>query len=62
MLGRGLQLKITVRERFAAKNYCPISLLFAISKIFENLVNNRLVNHLEICGLFSDFQNDFRSS
>ena len=32
------------------------------SKIFEKLVNNRIVNHLEKCGLFSDFQYGFRSS
>ena len=32
------------------------------SKIFERLVNNRIVDHLEKCGLFSDFQYSFRSS
>ena len=31
------------------------------SKIFEKLVN-RLVDHLEKCGLFSDYQQSFRSS
>ena len=45
-----------VGERFTAKNYCPISLLSVISKVFEKLVNNRIVDHLEKCGLFSDFQ------
>ena len=29
---------------------------------FEKLVNNRIVDHLEKCGLFSDFQHGFRSS
>ena len=35
-----------VLERSAAKNYCPI----------------RIVDHLEKCGLFSDFKYGFRSS
>ena len=33
-----------------------------VSKVFEKLVNNRIVDHLEKCGLFSDFQYDFRPS
>ena len=33
-----------------------------ISKVFEKLVNNRIVDHLEKCDLFSDFQYGFRSS
>ena len=33
-----------------------------VSKVFEKLVNNRIVDHLEKCGLFSDFQHGFRSS
>ena len=33
-----------------------------VSKVFEKLVNNRIVDHLENCGLFSDFQYGFRSS
>ena len=33
-----------------------------VGKVFEKLVNNRIVNYLEICGLFSDFQYGFRSS
>ena len=45
-----------------AKNYRPVSLLSVVSKIFEKLVNNRIVDHLEKCGLFSDFQYGFRSS
>ena len=46
---------------FTAKNYCPVSLLFMVSKIFEKLVNNRLIDYLENCSLFSDFQYGFRS-
>ena len=45
-----------VGERSAVKTYHPISLLSVASKVFEKLVNNRLVDHLEKCGCFSDFQ------
>ena len=51
-----------VEERSTAKNYRPVSLLSVVSKVFENLVNNGIVDHLEKCGLFSDFQYGFRSS
>ena len=51
-----------VGERSTAKNYCPVSLLSVVSKVFEKLVNNRIVDNLEKCGLFSDFQYGFRSS
>ena len=49
-------------ERSTAKNYHPLSLLSVVSKVFEKLVNNRIVDHLEKCDLFSDFQYGFRSS
>ena len=45
-----------VGERSTAKNYRPVSLLSVVSKVFEKLVNNRIVDHIEKCGLFSDFQ------
>ena len=51
-----------VGERSTAKSYCSVSLLSVVSKVFEKLVNNRIVDHLEKCGLFSDFQYGFRSS
>ena len=51
-----------VGERSTAKNYRPVSLLSVVSKAFEKIVNNRIVDHLEKCGLFSDFQYGFRSS
>ena len=51
-----------VGERSTAKNYRPVSLLSVVSKVFEKLVNNRIVDHLEKCGLFSDFQYGFRFS
>ena len=50
-----------VGQRSTAKNYRPVSLLSVVSKVFEKLVNNRIVDHLEKCGLFSDFQYGFRS-
>ena len=51
-----------VGKRSTANNYCPVSLLSVVSKVFEKLVNNRTVDHLEKCSLFSDFQYGFRSS
>ena len=33
----------------------PVSPLSLVSKVFEKLVKNRIVDHLEKCGLFSDF-------
>ena len=51
-----------VGERSAAKNYHTVSLLSVLSKVFEKLLNNKIVDRLEKCGLFSDFQYGFRSS
>ena len=51
-----------VGESSATKNYRPVSLLSMVSKVFEKLVNNRIVDHQEKCGLFSDIQSGFRSS
>ena len=51
-----------VGERSTPKNYLPVSLLSVVSKVFEKLANNRIVDHMKKCGLFSDFQYDFRSS
>ena len=45
MLGKGLQ-----------QNYHPVSVLFMLSIVFEKLANNSIVDHLEKCGLFSDFE------
>ena len=50
-LEKGLQLKSTIMSPF---------FLWLIKS--EKLVNDRLINHLEKCGLFSDFQYGFRSS
>ena len=51
-----------VRERSTAKNYRPLTLLPVVRKVFEKLVNNRIADHLEKYGLYSDFQYGFRSS
>ena len=51
-----------VAERSSAKSYHLVSLLSVVSTVFEKLVNNRIVDHLENCGLFSEFQYGFRSS
>ena len=51
-----------VGERSTAKNYHHVSLLSVVSKVFEKLVNNRVVDHIKKHGLFSDFQYGFRSS
>ena len=39
-------------ERSTAKNYRPVCLLSVVSKVFEKLINNRIVDHLEKYGLF----------
>ena len=45
-----------VGESSTAKNHrLLVSLLSVVSKVFEKLVNNSIVVHLEKCGLFSDF-------
>ena len=41
-----------VGERPTAKNYRLFSLLSVVIKVFEKLVNNRIVDDLEKCGLF----------
>ena len=47
-----------VGERFTARNYCLVSVLSIVNKV----LNKRIVDHLEKCDLFSDFQYGFRSS
>ena len=41
-----------VGEHSTAKSYRPVSRVSVVSKFFEKLVNNRIVDHLEKCGLF----------
>ena len=50
-----------VGEMSTAKNYHPVSLFSVVSKFFEKLLN-RILDHLEKCTLFSDFQYGFRFS
>ena len=45
-----------VGERSTAKSYHPVSLLSVVKEVFEKLVSNRIVDHLEICSLFPDYQ------
>ena len=44
-----------VGERSTAKNYCSVHLPSLVSKVFEKLVNNSIVDHLQKCGLFLIF-------
>ena len=50
-----------VGESCTAKKYCCVSLFSMVSKVFEKLGNNRIVDHQEKCGFFYDFQYGFRS-
>ena len=44
-----------IRERSTAKIHRPVSLLSLVNKVFEKLVNNRIADQLEKCGLFLIF-------
>ena len=52
---------MNVGETYLTKKYQPVSLLSVVCKVFEKLINNWIVNHLEKHDL-SDFQYGFRSS
>ena len=49
-------------ESSTGKTYQPVSLRFVVSKVFEKLANNGMVDHVEKCDSFPDFQSGFRSS
>ena len=51
-----------VGEKYTAKNYRLVIILSGISKVFEKFVNNRIFDHREKCGLFSDSHYGFSSS
>ena len=51
-----------VGERSTIENYRSVSLLSVVSNVFGNLANNRIVDQLEKCSIFSDLQYGFRSS
>ena len=36
-----------IGEKSTAKNYRSVSLLSVVSKVFEELVNNKIVDHLD---------------
>ena len=44
-----------VKKKSVAENYRSVSLLSVIRKVFEKLVANRTVDHLEKCSLISNF-------
>ena len=49
-----------VGDRGKAKNYKPVSLTCQLCKVFEKLVRNELVEHLESNGLLRGTQHRFR--
>ena len=51
-----------VGGRSTAKNYHPVILLSVVSKVLKKLANKWIVDQLDRCGLFSDFQYGLRSS
>ena len=54
---------INIEGRYTVtKNYCRVSLLFVVSKVLKNFVNNWIFDNLEKSGLFSDFSYRFRFS
>ena len=52
----------SIVERSTDQNYHPVSLFSVVSEVPEKLANNRIVDHLEKYGIFSNFQYGFRSS
>ena len=50
-----------VGEWFTAKPYRPVSLLSVVRKVFQKLVNDKIIDHLEKFGLFPNLQHGFRS-
>ena len=50
-----------VREKFETKT-TTLLVFFLWLVVFKKLVNNRIVDHSEKCGVFSNFQYGFRSS
>ena len=49
-------------ERSSAKSHSPAGLLSVVTKVFEKLGNNRILDHVEKYGLFSEFHYGFRFS
>ena len=42
-----------VGERSTARNYRPVSLLCVVSKVFEKLGNNRIIDHVVFLRIYS---------
>ena len=61
-VGRSHLWSLCLRIQNLFRNYCPVSRLSEVSKVFEKLKNIRLVNQLREYGLLSDFQYGIRSS
>ena len=51
-----------LKESFFSHCWKVSSVVHVFKNVFEKLVNNRIVDHLKNCGIFSDFQYGFRSS
>ena len=55
-------------QKLGSQDFCQITISVlnkgksVVSKVLEKLVNNRIVDHVEKYGLFSDIQYGFRSS
>ena len=47
--------RVLEAAKLAYATKTTVSLLSVISEVFEKLVNNRIVDHLEKCGLFSKY-------
>ena len=45
-----------IGERATAKTYCPVSLSSIVRKIFEKLLNNKLVDCIRTFDFLSDFK------
>ena len=53
---------LNASKRSLTKNYRPVSLLSVVRKVFEKLVNNRIVDHQINVDFFLDFHYGVRSS
>ena len=50
---------MNVGDRYTAKNYHPVSLLYVVCRVFGKLVTNRLVDNVEKWDLIPDFSDMF---
>ena len=59
--GRFYRWSLYLRMLGTAKRYRPVSLPPVVSKVFEKLLSNKIVDHLEKFALFFGFEYGFRS-